>query len=93
MEYLVSSRRPTFRELTGSFEETVPHLRELTGSFTEPIKFINTLYSIVIPTIRRVLDVLAQQQLHYAPYHRLKSSDLPHFPPSHYPLPFPLSLE
>ena len=38
MEYPVSSLRPTFRELTSLFAESVPYLRELTGSFTELIK-------------------------------------------------------
>jgi hypothetical protein len=41
VEYLVSSWRPTFCELTSSFAESVPHFRELTGSFTEPIKNCN----------------------------------------------------
>ena len=39
----MSSRRPTFCELTGLFAESVPHLHELTGSFAELNKITNTL--------------------------------------------------
>jgi len=41
---LISQRRLTFLELTGSLAESIPHLCELTGSFTKSFK--NYRYSV-----------------------------------------------
>jgi len=71
VERPVHSRSPTLSDQTSSFAEytPAPHLRDCSGSFTEHT------YKVLI-----AFNVVAQLQLHYAPYPDLKPALLPRCP-------------